>query len=371
MIMKANNPNESLKGRGSAHNPDNRFSDDSRYKDDEAWDDPEEPAPGTRFISSPARTAVSYNDSPDVGMSATVNPYRGCEHGCIYCYARPTHEYFGFSAGLDFETKILVKENAPELLRKELGSRRWKPQVVAMSGVTDCYQPAERKMRLTRRCLEVFTECRNPVVIITKNYLVTRDIDLLQELSRFDAVHVVLSVTTLDPALTRVMEPRASHPKKRLAAIEDLARAGVRVGVNVAPVIPGLTDHEIPAILQAAADAGAVTAGFVPVRLPYGVGPLFEDWLGRHFPDRKDKVLNRIRSMRDGRLNDPDFNTRMEGKGLFAEQMASLFDVAYRKAGFPKPSKPLTTEHFRKPRGPQLDLFEDFPGGLIGSGIGV
>jgi DNA repair photolyase len=206
----------------------------------------------------------------------------------------------------------------------------------------------------------VFAECRNPVVIITKNYLVTRDIDLLQELSRFDAAHVVLSITTLDPALTRVMEPRASHPKKRLAAIEDLTRAGVRVGVNVAPVIPGLTDHEMPAIIKAAADAGAVSAGYVPVRLPYGVGPLFEDWLVRHFPDRKDKVLNRIRSMRDGRLNDPDFNTRMEGKGFFAEQMADLFRVSCLKAGLPKPSAPLTTEHFRKPRGPQLDLFEEF-----------
>ncbi len=352
-------PNETIKGRGSAANPGNRFTKVQRVHDEDAWADPEEPAPGTCFLESTARTAVTFNDSPDVGPGATVNPYRGCEHGCIYCYARPTHETFGLSAGLDFETKIFVKHDAPQLLARELGSLKWIPQVVAMSGVTDCYQPVERKLRLTRRCLEVFADFRNPVFIITKNHLVTRDIDVLKRLAEHRAAGVFLSVTTLDPALTRIMEPRASHPSRRLAAIEALAKAGIPAGVNIAPVIPGLTDHEIPSILKAAASAGACAAGYVPLRLPYGVAPLFEDWLGRHFPDRKEKVTNRIRSMRGGKLNDPEFVSRMRGKGLFARQIAALFAAGLRRAGIPADGFPgLSTASFRRPRGPQLDFFD-------------
>src|SRR6185503_15780128 len=257
---------------------------------------------------------VTSNDSPDVGMEASVNPYRGCEHGCIYCYARPTHEYFGLSAGLDFETKIFVKERAPELLREELMSPKWDVKVVSLSGVTDCYQPIERKMQLTRRCLQVLSEFGNPCGVITKNHLITRDIDVLRELAERNLVVAILSITTLDTEVQRVMEPRTSAPARRLAAVEALAKAGIRAGVMVAPVVPGMTDHEMPAILKAAADAGAVFAGYVPLRLPFALAGMFEDWLEKHFPQRKSKVLNRIRQIRSGKLNDGDFHTRMTGE---------------------------------------------------------
>lgn len=276
---------------------------------------------------------------------------------CIYCYARIGHEYLGFSAGLDFETKIVVKADAPELLRRELAASRYKPDLLAISGVTDCYQPIERKLELTRRCLQVCAEFRNPVGIVTKNHLVTRDIDLLRELAGHRAAMVMLSITTLDPDLTRIMEPRTSTPKRRLAAIEALAGAGIPAGVMVAPVIPGLTDHEIPAILSAAAAAGAQFAGFTPVRLPLGVAGLFEDWLARHFADRKEKVLNRIRSMREGKLNNPRFGARMAGSGPFAEQIRALFQVAARRAGLDRPGPTLSTTAFRRVDD-QLTLFE-------------
>ena len=274
------------------------------------------------------------------------------------CYARPLHEHLGFSAGLDFESKILVKQNAPELLRRELSSSRWVPQVIAMSVATDCYQPIEKKLQLTRRCLEILLEFRNPVAVVTKNHLVTRDIDLLSELAHYDAAVVMVSLTTLDEDLRRVMEPRTSRPARRLAAIEALARAGIPVGVMVAPVIPGLTDHEIPALLSAAAEAGARFAAYTPVRLPYVVAPLFEDWLERHFPERKEKVLNRIRSMRGGKLNDPRFGTRMRGEGTFAEQINQLFSISCRRAEIGENRSPkLSTTAFRR-AGPQPTLFD-------------
>ncbi|HEX3720805.1 MAG TPA: PA0069 family radical SAM protein [Verrucomicrobiae bacterium] len=346
---------EPLKGRGAAGNPTNRFEKISLERDAD-WNPEEDPAPRTQFLRDLSQTAITYNDSPDVGFSASVNPYRGCEHGCIYCYARPTHEYLGFSAGVDFESKIMVKEKAPELLRKELASLKWKPMVIAMSGVTDCYQPIERKLRLTRGCLEVLAECRNPVVIITKNFLVTRDVDLLGELARHDAVSVCVSVTTLDSDLAREMEPRTSTPRQRLAAIETLARAGVRVGVNVAPIIPGLTDHEILPIVEACVEAGARFAGYTVVRLPYAVKDLFEQWLDLHAPGKKDKVLNRIRAVRDGKLNDSTWGQRMGGAGIFAEQIAQTFAVACRKAGLAEDRFALSTKSFRRPLGTQLDL---------------
>ncbi len=271
------------------------------------------------------------------------------------CFSRPNHEYLGFSAGLDFESRILVKENAPELLRKKLSSPGWKPQTVAMSGATDVYQPVEKKLRLTRRCLEVLAEFRNPVIVITKNHLVTRDIDLLSELASHDAVSVAVSLTTLDDDLRRVMEPRTSSPRRRLAAIEALAEAGIRVGVLTAPVIPGLTDHELPNLLGAAADAGAGFAGYTPVRLPHAVAGIFEDWLARHFPDRKDRVLNRIRELRGGKLNDPCFGSRMSGEGVYAEHLARLFEVSCRRAGIsPGRSPALSTAAFRRPGQPTL-----------------
>jgi DNA repair photolyase len=343
-------------GRGAASNPANRFEGISLERDSE-WNPEEDPAPRTQFLRDLSQSAITYNDSPDIGFGASVNPYRGCEHGCIYCYARPTHEFLGFSAGVDFESKIIVKKNAPELLRKELASPKWKPQVIAMSGVTDCYQPVERKLQLTRGCLEVLAECRNPVVIVTKNFLVTRDIDLLQELARHNAVSVCVSITTLDSDLARVMEPRTSSPRQRLAAIEMLTKAGVRAGVNVAPVIPGLTDHEILPIVEASVGAGAQFAHYTVLRLPYAVKDLFEQWLAVHAPGKREKVLNRIRAMRDGKLNDSTWSQRMSGVGVFAEQIRQTFAVARRKTGLLDTDRfTLSTADFRRPAGAQLAL---------------
>jgi len=338
----------SWRGRGAGSNPANRFE-ALHLEPDETWDPSQDPAPTTRFFRDASKTLINYNDSPDLGFSASINPYRGCEHGCIYCYARPTHEYLGFSAGLDFESRILVKEDAPELLRRELASHKWKPQVIALSGVTDCYQPAERRFRLTRRCLEILAEFRNPVGIVTKSHLVTRDIDVLQELARHHAVVVFVSVTTLDAGLAAKLEPRAAQPQHRLNAIGALKDAGVPVGVMVAPVIPALTDHEMVEIVAAAVNAGAAYAGYVALRLPYGLGPLFEEWLTRHFPERKDKVLNRVRALRGGRINDPNFGSRLRGEGLFADQMETLFAAACRRAGVHGQHPKLSTDAFRVP----------------------
>ena len=256
-------------------NPPNRFEAISLERDAD-WDPAEEPVLATRFLRDHSASVITYNDSLDVGFSASLNPYRGCEHGCIYCYARPTHEYLGFSAGLDFESRILVKEEAPELLRRELAAPKWKPQTLALSGVTDPYQPIERKLLLTRRCLAVLAECRNPVCLVTKNQLVTRDLDHLCELARHRAVCVCVSLTTLDPELRRVLEPRTSPPAARLAAIRELSAANVPVGVLIAPIIPAINDHELPQLLAAAAAAGARFAGYVVLRLPLAVAPLFE-----------------------------------------------------------------------------------------------
>jgi len=337
-----------IRGRGAQINPAGRFE-RIYYEPDPDAPPCDQTAPATQFLKDTSRSIIAYNDSPDVGFSASINPYRGCEHGCVYCYARPTHEYFGFSAGLDFETKIMVKEDAPELLRKELSSPKWRPQIVAISGVTDPYQPVEHRLQLTRRCLQVLAEFRNPVGIVTKNRLVTRDIDVLLELARYNAAAVFVSVTTLYGDLARLMEPRTTQPQGRLAAIETLAKAGIPTGVMVAPVIPGLTDHEMPAIIAAAARAGARCAGFVPLRLPLGVGPLFADWLTRHFPERKDKVLNGVRAIRGGKLNDSNFGTRMRGQGPAAEMLADLFHLACKKAGIGGRRPKLSTAAFRNP----------------------
>ncbi|HTQ51649.1 MAG TPA: PA0069 family radical SAM protein [Candidatus Acidoferrales bacterium] len=345
-----------LMHRGATENPVNRFE-KIQIEPDTDWNSEADGLPRTQFFKDHSHTVIARNDSPDVGFTASLNPYRGCEHGCIYCYARPTHEFLGFSAGLDFESKIMVKEDAPELLRAELMSPKWQPQVIFMSGVTDCYQPVEAKLKLTRRCLEVLLEFRNPVFIITKNRLVTRDIELLSELARYQAAMVWLSITTLDIELGKVMEPRTSPPAARLDAIRELAQAGIPVGVNVAPVIPGLTDHEMPAILQAAADAGARAAGYTVVRLPYGVSGLFEKWLETHFPDRKGNVLNRLRSLRGGRLNDSQWGTRMHGQGIFADQIGQIFEATRRRAGIQNDHRELSTAAFRRPPGAQLSLF--------------
>jgi DNA repair photolyase len=339
------------RGRGAAINPTNRF--------ERIAVEAEVPGPDrveTEYLRDGTRSILTRNDSPDIGFEFSLNPYRGCEHGCIYCYARPTHEYLGFSAGIDFESRIMVKEEAPELLRKELSSPRWRPQVLVMSGVTDPYQPVERRLEITRRCLAVLAEFRNPVGVITKNELVTRDVDHLAELAAHGAAAVSLSITTLDAEVARRMEPRASHPRDRLKAIERLAAAGVPVGVMVAPVVPAITDHEIPTILAAAAAAGARWAGFTVMRLPGAVAGLFERWLDEHFPDRKEKVLNRVRELRGGRLNDPRFGSRMRGEGIFADQIRALFATARRRHGLDAPALELSTAAFRRP-GEQLGLF--------------
>ncbi len=362
---------EPLKGRGANSRPPNRFENfhTEKYADNADDFEPPGPSAATQIIRETARSIISYNDSPDVGLEATLNPYRGCEHGCIYCYARPTHEYLGFSCGLDFETKIVVKENAPELLRKTLSSPRWQPKVVGLSGITDCYQPIERKLQITRKCLEVFTGFLNPVVIITKNYLVTRDIDLLEKLAQNHAVGVLISVTTLDAKLAQRMEPRTSQPQRRLEAIRLLSGAKIPVGVNVAPVIPGLTDYQIPSILSAAKAAGAQFAGYTVLRLPYGVAGLFEEWLSRHFPERKQKILNRIRSIREGKLNDPNFHSRMEGKGIYADEIAQVFSLWHRRLGLSEGGPRLSTESFRRPHLRQMELFAGADqAGLIDAG---
>jgi DNA repair photolyase len=345
-----------LRGRGSATNPKNRFESIERVPEPPE-DSDEVSAPHTQFYPDSSKSLIAFNDSPDVGFDASINPYRGCEHGCVYCYARPTHEYLGFSAGLDFETKIMVKEDAPELLRKELTHPKWKPQLVALSGNTDCYQPIEKQKQLTRRCLEVLLEFRNPVVIVTKNHLVTRDIDVLAQLAKFDCIGVTISLSTLDAKLAASMEPRASRPARRLEAIRQLATAGVPVGYLQAPMIPGLTDSEAPAIGIAAARAGAIFSGYVALRLPFAVKELFEQWLAQHYPDKKDKILHRVREIRGGKLNDPNFKSRMRGEGKFAEQMAALFQLSRKKSGITERWPKLSTEHFRRPEKDQLSLF--------------
>lgn len=351
-----NGRRKSIRGRGAGQNIPNRF--EPLHVDFEPEEEAEPGKPPTRFLRDAAESVITRNDSPDIPFTASLNPYRGCEHGCIYCYARPTHEYLGFSAGLDFESRIMVKERAPELLRQELSARKWKPDVLVMSGVTDPYQPVEKKLGLTRRCLEVLAEFRNPVALITKNHLVTRDIDILGKMAARQLAAVNISVTSLKPELTALLEPRTSRPELRLRAIRLLAEAGVPVNVMVAPIIPGITDEEIPAILQAAAEAGARTAAFTIVRLPLAVAPLFEDWLERHFPGKKEKVLSRIRGIRGGKLNDSNFGSRMRGEGIFAEQIRQIFRVSARRAGLDQPGPELRTDLFQVPgRAQQLDLF--------------
>ena len=345
---------EAIRGRGASWSPANRF--EKLHVDvndfdvvDLDTDESDRPRRETQFFRDGTKTIITHNNSPDVGFETSLNPYRGCEHGCIYCYARPTHEYLGFSAGLDFESKIMVKANAAELLRAELESPRWQPQTLVLSGVTDPYQPVERKFRITRGCLEVLAKFRNPVAIITKNLLVTRDADLLRELADCNAVAVNISVTSLDPKLQRVLEPRTSSPQARLDAISQLRATGIPVGVMVAPVIPGLTDHEVPKILESCTKAGAQFAGYTIVRLPWAIAPLFEHWLEEHFPDRKEKVLGRIRHLRGDRLNNSQWHTRMTGEGIFAKQIASLFEVGCRRARMRERPK-LSIDGFRRPR---------------------
>lgn len=343
-------------GRGASYNPPNRYEalHIDREPDGNAWwedvEGDERPQLTTQFLPDNAQSIIASNDSPDVPYSYSINPYRGCEHGCSYCYARPTHERLGMSSGLDFESRILVKHEAARLLRKELSRSSWRGEIIALSGVTDCYQPCERKFRLTRGLLEVLWEARQACMLITKNALLLRDLDLLAALAAEQLVHVSLSITSLDLALTRVLEPRTSAPAARLRAITALREAGVPVGVMVAPVIPGLTDHELPAILEAASQAGAVAAGFTLLRLPESVGPLFLDWLERHRPLARQRVESLIRSTRGGALDDARFGCRMRGDAAYADGIAASFKLFARKWELDRPRPPLDVTRFRPPR---------------------
>src|SRR5579872_5831409 len=342
------------KGRSAHSSPPNRFekvhaeADFEQLEHDDEFIEQLSVVP-TEFLPDASKSVVTENDSPDVPFRYSLNPYRGCEHGCAYCYARPTHEYLGLGAGIDFESKIFVKEHAADLFREFLSRDRWQSELIAFSGVTDCYQPAERRFRITRGCLEVALEARQPVGIITKNALVLRDLDLLQEMARLHLMHVNLSVTSLDDELARSMEPRTSRPRARLRAVETLAAAGVPAAVMVAPVIPGLNDSEIPALLKAAQDAGAIAAGYVLLRLPLAVSPIFADWLRRTQPVRAAKVEGLIRSTRGGNLNSSQFGERMKGSGVIADEIGKTFRLFARKFGLDKPMPELDFTQFRPP----------------------
>lgn len=342
-------------GRGAQIQPPNRFTPII------CEDDWEQVAGGPDYLQSrrrirteyfldSARTIVSANDSPDIPFRYSANPYRGCQHGCVYCYARPTHEFLGLSGGLDFETRIFVKTDAPKLFRDFLADPGWSAQVIVFSGVTDCYQPCERHFRLTRGCLEVAAEARQPISIITKNPLVRRDLDVLRELAHHRAVEVRVSLTTLDQELARHMEPRTGTPRARLETVTALREAGIPVGVMVAPVIPGLNDSEIPALLRAAADAGALSANYTLLRLPGCVEPVFLEWLQRELPAARSRIESRIRNCRGGQLSDAQFGRRMRGTGPMAEHIRRTFQVFRRRYGLAHSLPPLSTDAFRTPR---------------------
>ncbi len=344
-----------VKGRGAYLNPPNRFIPVYYEKNtDSTWD--EEPSPATEFYRDESKTAITYNESLDLGFNAGLNPYRGCEHGCVYCYARPSHEYFGLSSGLDFETKIFIKEKAPELLRKELSSRRWVPQVVHMSGVTDPYQPVERYMKITRRCLEVFLEFKNPVAIVTKNYSILRDLDILKKLAEMSLVSVCISITTMDEELRRKLEPRTVTSERRFEAVRILSENGIPAGILVSPIIPSLNDEEIPEILRMAKEAGAQFAWYSLIRLPYKVKDIFIAWLRENYPLREKKILNKIRSIHNGKLCSGEFFTRFSGRGEYAELFEGLFNASMKKLGFVNHYPDLRTDLFAVP-GAQMRLF--------------
>lgn len=352
------------RGRGSNIHPPNRFlavraeDDFEHLASDDDYFESLRKVP-TQYLPDDSRSVVSENDSPDLGFRYSLNPYRGCLHGCAYCYARPTHEYLGLNAGLDFETKVFVKERAPDLLRDWLNRAGYEPETIVFSGVTDCYQPAEREYQITRKCLQVALEARQPVGIITKNALVGRDQDILRQMAEFDVVNVSVSITTLDENLAGRLEPRTSRPASRLRTIRELRAAGIPVNVMVAPIIPGLNDSEIPRILAAAAEAGACSAAYTLLRLPLTVKPVFQDWLERHAPSHRERIESRIRATRDGELSDSQFGSRMRGRGEIADQIRETFKVFARKHGLDGRLPKLDTSRFQPPTpsSGQLRLF--------------
>lgn len=347
---------EYFKGRGAQIKTNNKFLKAEYVAEHiEGLDEPLLSAPTTQIFYENARKVVNKVESPDLQGMFSLNPYQGCEHGCIYCYARNTHEYWGFSAGLDFESKIIVKENAPQLLEKFLIHPEWHATPIMLSGNTDCYQPLERKLEITRKLLMIFSKYRHPVGIISKNSLVTRDIDILSDLAKDKLVQVHISITTLNEDLRRAMEPRTASAKKRLLTVEALAKAGIPVGIMNAPIIPGLNHHEIPAVIKAASEHGAMGAGMTIVRLNGSIGKIFEDWLRKNFPDRFEKVWNQICAVHGGNVNDSVFGRRMTGEGNYAEVVQQLFRSAKRKYFEGRSMPPMDLTKFRK--GGNLNLF--------------
>lgn len=339
-----------IKGKGAQINVPNKFAEHaiSTESVDGIDEDLLTERPKTEIFKETPKKIISTNKSPDIGLSASINPYQGCEHGCVYCYARNSHEYWGFSAGLDFETKIIVKPEAPELLEKEFLKSSYKPKAIMLSGNTDCYQPFELKYELTRKLLSVFNKYKHPVGIITKNALVTRDIDILSELAGSNLVQVIFSITTLEEKLRQKLEPRTASAKKKLMAMEKLAKSNIPVGVMNAPIIPGLNQHEIPNILRQSANAGASFASYTVVRLNGQIGKIFSDWLNKNFPDRAEKVWHQIQDLHGGNVNDTSFGRRIKGDGKISEIIRKLFEVSKRKYFGEKSFTPLETSHFRK-----------------------
>lgn len=346
------------KGRGAQFNPQNRFLKGAYVQEHvEAIDDWEKEERKTQYIYDDSKTLVNKVTSPDVGMMYSANPYQGCEHGCIYCYARNSHEYWGYSAGLDFESRIVVKKNAPILLRKFFENKNWEPAVISLSGNTDCYQPIERKMKITRRLLEICLEYRNPVGILTKNALVLRDIDIIQELNKYNLIRVFTSITSVDEDLRRVLEPRTASYKSRLKVVATFSKSGVPVGIMNAPLIPGLNDMHIHDVLKAASEAGAKWAGYTVVRLNGAIGGIFKDWLFKAFPDRAEKVWHQIEECHGGHVNDSRWGNRIVGDGKFAELIKTQFHLYCKKYGLNQTEMKWNTEDFRRIKNNQLSLF--------------
>ncbi|HXM00229.1 MAG TPA: PA0069 family radical SAM protein [Rhizomicrobium sp.] len=349
-----------LRGRGARSNASGRYEKETRVLVDDGWSEDDEPSPSlkTEILRDTSRTIVTRNTSPDISFSQSINPYKGCEHGCIYCFARPTHAYLGMSPGADFESKIFAKPNAAELLRRELSAKTYVPKVIAIGTNTDPYQPTERRLKIMRSILEVLWEFRHPVGIVTKSSLVLRDLDVLAPMAEAGLAKVALSVTTLDRRLARTMEPRASTPPKRLEAIRHLNDAGVPAGVMFAPVIPALNDDELEAVLSEAVHAGAKTAGYVLLRLPLEIKDLFREWLEANEPNRAKHVMSLIRSMRGGRDYDSQWHTRMKGTGPYAEMISRRFHLAVKRLGLNRDSRSLDLSQFHRPAvaGEQLAL---------------
>lgn len=351
----------SARGRGAGSNASGRFESLSREAFDDGWDGEDSPPPTlkTSVTAEKARTIITRNDSPDVGFDRSINPYRGCEHGCIYCYARPAHAYMGLSPGLDFESRLFFKPRAAELLARELAKPAYRPAVIHIGGNTDPYQPQERALRVTRQVIEVLSAHRHPLSIISKSSLIERDVDLLGPMGQAGLARAAVSITTLDRRLARMMEPRAATPERRLSALRALTAAGVPTMVMFAPVIPGLNDHELEAVLRRAAEAGAVGAGYIILRLPLEIKDLFREWLAAKVPDRSDRVMSLVRQMRGGRDYDAKWGERMKGDGPIAEILKKRFQVARKRYGLDADRAPLDISQFRIPpaSGDQLDLF--------------